>query len=264
MINKPVVGVAALVFVLAAVGVYYLRSRNQPLPVASSAPAAVAPSSTEPGIAHPLPAGTGNAAAAAPLPELVDSDAPLREALGQISSADAVKDFLVPQDLVRKIVVTIDNLPRQKVAVDKRPANPAAGSFVANGDELHATLDQRNFDRYKPMVAVVSKLDAKQLAALYVHYYPLFQESYQNLGYPNGYFNDRLVEVIDNLLATPEPKGPIELVRPNVMYTYADPALEGRTAGQKLLIRMGPENAKAIKAKLTELRAVITAGQLKH
>ena len=84
------------------------------------------------------------------------------------------------------------------------------------------------------------------------------------MGYPNGYFNDRLVEVIDNLLATPDPKGPIALVRPNVMYTYADPGLEGRSAGQKLLIRMGPENAKAVKAKLTELRAVITAGQLKH
>jgi hypothetical protein len=264
MINKPVVGVAALVFVLAAVGVYYLRSRNQPLPAAPSPPVAAAPSSAEPGIAHPLPAGAGNAAAAAPLPELAESDAPLRDALGQISSADAVKDFLTPQDLVRKIVVTIDNLPRQKVAVDKRPANPVAGSFLANGDELHASLDQHNFDRYKPMVAAVSKLDAKQLGALYIHYYPLFQESYQNLGYPNGYFNDRLVEVIDNLLATPEPKGPIELVRPNVMYTYADPALESRSAGQKLLIRMGPENAKAIKEKLTELRAVITAGQLKH
>jgi hypothetical protein len=264
MINKPVIGVAALVVVLAATGVYYLRSRNQPLPAASSAPAAVAPAASEPGIAHPLPEGAGDAASAAPLPELADSDAPLRDALGQISSADAVKDFLVPQDLIRKMVVTIDNLPRQKVAVEKRPANPAAGSFVANGDELHATLDQRNFDRYKPMVAVINHLDAKQLGALYIHYYPLFQQSYQNLGYPNGYFNDRLVEVIDNLLATPEPKGPVELVRPNVMYIYADPALESRPAGQKLLIRMGPENAKAIKAKLTQLRAVITAGQLKH
>jgi hypothetical protein len=92
----------------------------------------------------------------------------------------------------------------------------------------------------------------------------LFQQSYQNLGYPNGYFNDRLVEVIDVMLATPEPKGPIKLVRPNVMYTFADPALEARPAGQKLLIRMGPENAQAIKAKLTELRSVITAGPLKH
>jgi hypothetical protein len=53
-------------------------------------------------------------------------------------------------------------------------------------------------------------------------------------------------------------------VRPNVMYTFADPALEARPAGQKLLIRMGPENAQAIKAKLTELRAIITAGPLKH
>jgi hypothetical protein len=263
MINKPVVGVAALIFVLAATGVYYLRSRNQPLPAAPSAPTAVAPSASEPSIAHPLPASAGSAAAA-PLPELADSDAPLLDALGQISSADAVKQFLVPQDLIRKIVATIDNLPRQKVAVDKRPANPVAGEFLANGDELHATLDQRNFERYKPMIAVINHLDAKQLGELYIHYYPLFQQSYQNLGYPNGYFNDRLVEVIDNLLATPEPKGSIALVRPNVMYTYADPALEGRSAGQKLLIRMGPENAKAVKAKLTELRAVITAGQLKH
>jgi DUF3014 family protein len=263
MINKPVIGVAALIFVLAAAGVYYLRSRNQPLPAAPSAPAAVAPAPSEPGIAHPLPEGAGNAASA-PLPDLADSDAPLRDALAELSSADAVKDFLVPQDLIRKIVVTVDNLPRQKVAVEKRPANPAAGSLLVNGDELHATLDQHNFERYKPMVAVISKLDAKQLGALYIRYYPLFQRSYQNLGYPNGYFNDRLVEVIDNLLATPEPKGPIELVRPNVMYIYADSALEARPAGQKLLIRMGPENANIIKAKLTELRAVITAGQLKH
>jgi hypothetical protein len=264
MVNKPVIGVAALVFVLAAAGVYYLKVRSPPLPAAPSEPARVASATTEPGISHPLPQAAGNAASAAPLPELADSDAPLRDALAQLSGAEAVKDFLAPQDLIRKMVVTIDNLPRQKVAVDKRPANPVAGSFIANGDELHASIDPRNFDRYKPMVAVISRLDAKQLGALYIHYYPLFQQSYQNLGYPNGYFNDRLVEVIDNLLATPSPAGPIELVRPNVMYVYADPALEARPAGQKLLMRMGPENAKAVKAKLTELRAVITAGQLKH
>jgi Protein of unknown function (DUF3014) len=264
MINKPIVGVAALIFVLAAGGVYYLKSRNQPLPAAPSSPTAPAPGPEESSIAHPLPQGAGSAASSGPVPELADSDEPLRAALSQISSTDAVKDFLVPQDLIRKMVVTIDNLPRQKVAVEKRPVNPTGGLFDAKGDELHATLDPRNFERYKPMVAAINQLDAKQLGALYIHYYPLFQESYQNLGYPNGYFNDRLVEVIDNLLATPNPAGQIELVRPNVMYTYADPALEARPAGQKLLIRMGPENAKAIKAKLTELRAVITAGQLKH
>jgi Protein of unknown function (DUF3014) len=263
MINKPVIGVAALIFVLAAGGVYYLRSRNAPLPAAPTAPA-TAPAAGEPAIAHPLPDASGNAAASGPLPDLADSDLPVRDALAQLGGADAVKDYLVPQDVIRRMVVTIDNLPRQKVAVDKRPVNATAGSFAADGDELQATLNQRNFERYKPLVAVIRKLDMQELGAVYIHFYPLFQQSYQNLGYPNGYFNDRLVEVIDVMLATPDPKGPIKLVRPNVMYTFADPALEARPAGQKLLIRMGPENAQAIKAKLTELRAIITAGPLKH
>jgi hypothetical protein len=265
VINKPIVGVAALIFVLAAGGVYYLRSRNAPLPAAPVAAVNPEPApAADSGVSHPLPKAADNAAALGPVPPLADSDSPLLDALAQLSSADAVKQFLAPQDVVRKMVVTIDNLPRQKAAVEKRPTNPIAGSFIAAGDEIHGTLDQRNFERYTPMVSVISHMDMKQLGAVYIHYYPLFQESYQNLGYPNGYFNDRLVEVIDSLLAAPEPKAPIELVRPNVMYTYADATLEARPAGQKLLIRMGPENAKAIKAKLTELRSVITAGSLKH
>ena len=81
----------------------------------------------------------------------------------------------------------------------------------------------------------------------------------QDLGYPNGYFNDRLVEAIDSLLATPQLTGPIDLVRPNVMYEFADPALKARPAGQKLMIRLGPDNATEIKAKLTELRAALVA-----
>ena len=71
-------------------------------------------------------------------------------------------------------------------------------------------------------------------------------------------------QVIDNLLATPQPQQPVDLVRPNVMYMYADPGLESRSAGQKLLMRMGPDNAAAIKAKLTELRAAITASAPKR
>jgi hypothetical protein len=261
MVNKPIIGVAALIFVLAAAGVYYLRSRNAPLP-ATPVPASTAPAASEPEIAHPLPGAAGSSSA--PLPDLADSDAPLRDALAQLVGADAVKAYVVPEDVIRRIVVTIDNLPRQKIAVDKRPTTAIGGSFAANGDELHATLNQQNFERYKPLVAVISKLDMQQLGAVYIRFYPLFQQAYQNLGYPNGYFNDRLVEVIDAMLATPEPKGPIQLVRPNVMYVYADPALEARPAGQKLLIRMGPENAQAVKAKLKELRAIITAGSLKR
>jgi hypothetical protein len=160
--------------------------------------------------------------------------------------------------------VTVDNLPRQKAAVEKRPTIPVAGTFMVNGDELHATLDTQNFRRYTPMVDALGKIDMPRLAAAYLHFYPLFQKAYQDLGYPNGYFNDRLVQVIDGLLATPPIAGPIDLVRPNVMYVFADSALESRPAGQKILIRIGPDNAAIVKAKLTELRAIITAAPLKQ
>jgi hypothetical protein len=49
-----------------------------------------------------------------------------------------------------------------------------------------------------------------------------------------------------------------------VLYTYADPKLEALPAGEKLLLRMGPDNTAVIKAKLKELRAIITAAPPKH
>lgn len=261
MINKPMIGVAAAVILVAAGAWYYLQSRQAALsgvPVSAQQPVPAEPPA-EPAIQHPLPAAEGGSASTVPLPTLADSDASLIDALSQVVGASAVKDYLLPTSIIRHLVVTIDNLPRQKVSVEKRPTGALAGSFVADGDELHATLDPQNFARYQPLVAVIGRLDVRQLAAVYVRFYPLFQQSYQDLGYPNGYFNDRLVQVIDSLLATPPPTGPIELVRPNVMYTFADPALESRPAGQKLLIRMGPDNAATIKAKLMELRAAVTA-----
>ncbi len=259
MINKPVIGVAAAVVLIAAGTWYYLESRHAATPpVAVTAPPAPPAEPAEPAIQHPVP-DSGGAASNAPLPTLADSDAAISDALGQLVGATAMKDYWLHDGIIRRIVVTVDNLPRPKAAVQKRPTGTVAGSFMVTGDEMHASLDPRNFSRYQPWVAVVDKLDMRQLAAAYLHFYPLFQQAYQDLGYPNGYFNDRLVQVIDHLLATPQPAQPIAVVRPNVMYTYADPGLESRSAGQKLLIRMGPDNAAVIKAKLTELRAAITA-----
>lgn len=42
------------------------------------------------------------------------------------------------------------------------------------------------------------------------------------------------------------------------LYMFADPELEARSAGQKILIRTGPANANAIKAKLGEIRNKVT------
>ena len=63
--------------------------------------------------------------------------------------------------------------------------------------------------------------------------------------------------MIDHLLQTPDVTPPVKLVQPSVTYKYADPKLESLSAGQKLLIRMGPQNESAVKAKLRELREAL-------
>ena len=264
MVNKPVIVVAAVVLVAGAGVALYLHSRHAHLPSVPVAAQPAAPAPSEPAIEHPVPPVSGDSGPKGPIPALGDSDPAMIEALGAVAGGATVAHYLIPDNIIRHIVVTIDNLPRQKVPVDKRPTVAVGGTFLAEGDELHATLEPKNFARYDAMVAVIRKLDMQQLAAVYLHFYPLFQRVYQDLGYPNGYFNDRLVQVIDSLLATPQPAGPIELTRPNVMYTFADPSLEARPAGQKLLLRMGPDNASAIKAKLSELRSIVTATPPKH
>jgi hypothetical protein len=104
-------------------------------------------------------------------------------------------------------------------------------------------------------VQVLTAADAKTLVSMYRGLQPLFQQAYEELGHPNNLFNARLLEVIDHLLATPEPQGPVRLLQPGVFYKYADEELERLSAGQRLLIRMGPANAAAVKAKLREIQA---------
>jgi hypothetical protein len=129
---------------------------------------------------------------------------------------------------------------------------------VVTKDVDTALLDTRNFKRYAGFVNLAERIDTRKLITHYVRFYPLFQEAYEELGYPDRYFNDRLIQVIDHLLAAPEVEGQINLVRPKVFYQFANPELEALSAGQKILVRIGVDNAQRVKAKLRELRTVLT------
>jgi hypothetical protein len=218
------------------------------------APQAAAPPA--PAIQHPVPPA---AEQQTPLPPLDQSDPVVRDSLIGLLGKPAVAKFVVPHQVIRDFVVTVDNLPRKKVAAELRPLQPTPGDTAVDQQGGSTMLSQQNYARYAALMNVVGSTDPKALAAVYFRLYPLFQQAYENLGYPGKYFNDRMVQAIDSLLATPDVQGPIALVRPKVFYQFADPKLEALPAGQKLLIRMGPQNAGIIKAKLQQFRAAITA-----
>jgi fermentation-respiration switch protein FrsA (DUF1100 family) len=189
------------------------------------------------------------------LPDLTDIDAYFRLELVDIFGTGL--DALLANDaMIDRIVATIDNLPRRHVAESIRPVGRLSSTFVTNGDDV-IVIDPENYARYRILVDWFAMADPDTVVELYRRYYPLLQKSYESLGYPQGYFNDRLVAVIDHLLETPVPEEPPELVRPHVLFEYTDPELEALSSGQKLLLRMGAENAMRTKQSLEALRARI-------
>lgn len=225
-------------------------AQQQAAPLTPAAPPA-------PVIQHPVPAQSATAAPAK-LPALDSSDPTVLDALTKLVGQPAVARLLVPKAIIRHIVVTVDNLPRSKVAADLRPVKPTPGQAAVDQQGGTTLLSRSNYARYTPFVKVIGAMNMKSLAALYFRLYPLFQQAYRSLGYPHGYFNDRLVQAIDSLLATPQVQQPITLVQGKVFWQFADPKLEALPAGQKLLLRMGPQNATVIENKLRQLRRLIT------
>ena len=260
--RNPLFWIVLVILLAAAAGLYFWRQQAQreqrlePLPVhTAAAPEPRPEASTESQIGHPVPAvQLPPGAEAKPVPPLSESDEAMRESLARLLGKQSFGAIFLPEDIVRRIVMTVDNLPRNKVATRPLPVKPPNGQTLTTGEGDLVWLSQANYARYGSYVNLTRAVDARRLVAVYVHFYPLFQQAYQELGYPGRYFNDRLVEAIDDLLEAPEVQGTVKLVRPKVLYEFAAPELEDLSAGQKLLIRMGPENAAVIKAKLREIR----------
>ena len=192
------------------------------------------------------------------LPALRDSDPAILDLLTELFGPTPERFFYL-DDIIHRLVATIDNLPRDAAPVRLMPVKPVAGSLITGQNGEGLTLSPQNSARYVSYVRLAERIPTAPLVAAYTRFYPLFQQQYENLGYPDKYFNDRVVDVIDHLLATPEVKESPRLSRPKVLYEFADPQLQRLSAGQKILLRMGAENAARIKAKLHEIRTAVAS-----
>lgn len=223
------------------------------------------PAASEPSVKHPIDVPVTAAPPSAP----PDIEAALTELFGR----KAVLSMFQLQDFSRRFVATVDNLGRSHAPASMWPVNPTSGRFIVEKRDGVEFISADNGLRYTPYLLLIETVDLRQLVALYVRFYPLLQQAYVDIGFPNRYFNDRLVEVIDQLLATPElneplkvrlpvVNGPVQPERPWVMYEFAASGLQSLTAGQKLLLRMGPVNQRRMKVKLAELRRLVVARSL--
>ena len=254
-----------------------LPTTPKPLPALPPPPAAAAVS--PPAIAHPIEAiAPQQNLTVKTLPELDAAETHVRRALSEFMSAKDITRYLRLGQFVRHVVATVDNLPREHAPAAVWPVNPMPEQFsTGQGDGSNPLgpimINANNNARYTPFVNFVTALDTGKAVALYVQLYPLFQQAYVELGYPDGYFNDRLVAVIDHLLAAPVHLAPLEVrrvevrgayqpLRPWVTYEFTDPTLNALSAGQKMLLRTGAVNHQRLRTKLMDFRKHLTQAAL--
>jgi len=155
--------------------------------------------------------------------------------------------------------------------MDQPPPRPPAdrsGSVLAVLAALvwAVTFGWHHLSDSREAPALATAVDLDQVVAIYRELYPLFQQAYTELGHPGHHFNDRQVDVLDHLIATPMPdgplgvtlvevKGPVPSTRPWVRYEFTVPALVRLSAGQKKLLRSGAENQRQLQSVLVAVRS---------
>ena len=194
----------------------------------------------------------------APLPILAESDPEVLEKVAELSPP--LEALLIPEFVLSRVVATVDALDSARVAPPMRPMTSVPGQFTVLEANDQAVISPENAERYAPFVAIIESTDTDQLVALYLRYYPLLQEAYLGLGEGDARFNDRVVEILDHLLATPEPIGLLEVVQVEANYAFVDPELEALSVGQKALLRLSADDRETVKARMRALREALAGG----
>lgn len=245
-------GIAFIVAVALGTGWYILRGRiEQPAPD-SATPPPVASASVA-----PLPQETPRTQAS-PLPALDQSDPHVREVLGLLSTDAEFQKWLSIEGLIRRFTAAVANIaegdsPRAVLAF-----LAPQGSFQVVERNGHTFIAPESFSRYDPVARAFTSLDTQATAEAYKALKPLMDQAFAEIGRPGQRFDETLSRAIQRLLDTPVPEGDLEVVdTPGVNYAYAAPELEQLSAAQKHLLRMGPANARALQAKLRELRGAM-------
>lgn len=188
------------------------------------------------------------------LPLLNESDAEVHSALLDLSWRPGLAGLFVQEDMIRRFVVLTDNVSRGQISNEQQVVQQPDQPFVVQADGEEYRLDPAGYQRYEPYLALLESVPVATQVQLLRQYKPLFEEAFNELGYPDTSFHKRLLQAIDYVLDQPIRDGVFLLERPSVMYQFADADLEAMTDVQKQLIRMGPDNQQRLSELLQRLK----------
>lgn len=230
-----------------------LAPAPEPVTANTAQPAVVAPAPVE--VAVPE---TATPLAAVELPRLGDSDNFVLNGLRAVQNSAALMRWLSDQQMIRKFVVLVDNVSRGGFPQTALPYRPLGEEMpVTSVDDHLFVMDASAHARFDEFVNAFVALDTAQAMALYRTLSPLMQNAYSEIGFRDVDFNDTLRAAINRVLGVMDVPGPYQLVKPSVMYLYADAGIENLPAVNKQMIRLGADNNAKLKAKLRQFAALL-------
>ncbi|WP_020564217.1 DUF3014 domain-containing protein [Methylosarcina fibrata] len=224
------------------------ETQSLPLPPESDVPD-MAEGGPEP-VPENVPADSEQEEAA--LPALDDSDGFVREELLKLSPS-LLPWFDTPQ-MLRKFLRIVNDFSQgsrlEKHMRFLKPAQPFAVAQDADG----LFIAPAGYHRYDALAAAIAAVDEQAALALYKKVRPLLLEIYAEFGYPEGYqLEDLFRKAAAEMISAPIITERIAVVRPSVLYKFADPALEALNPVHKQMLRLGPENTRIIQNKVRRL-----------
>ncbi|MBX3707878.1 MAG: DUF3014 domain-containing protein [Pseudomonadales bacterium] len=187
------------------------------------------------------------------LPTLDQSDAFLRDLL---ADDGLPAGWLAQEEFVRRLAVLLENgargeYPRRQVAfLVPRPP------FAVLERDGRLYLDPANYARFDTTLDILEGIDPYRLARILTFVKPLVRQALTELGVdadPDQLLGAAFARVLD----LPPLPDEIELVRPNVLYKYADPDLEALSPLQKQVLRTGPRNVVRLQAYVRRLAGIM-------
>ena len=265
-ISAAQAGVIVVLLLVIAGGVVLLTGiwppKEEPAPTATAPPPEPPPSPIMTAIEEPAPEPSEPPPPPPepvedPLPRLEESDDAVRDAVGDIPLGTAGQQYLMPGNIIERSASLIYLMAQGDVPYKLLPVSRPKAAFPIRDDGTQVVTDPAGFERYDALTQWLQSLDLESLLSSLEWFIPLFREAWSYYGEDPAAFDMAVVMTLDLVIATPEiDLSEARLIRKEAVWIFEDPAIEGLAPIQKQVLRMGPENAKILKAKAAEARGL--------
>lgn len=265
-ISAAQAGVIVVLLLVIAGGVVLLTGiwppKGEPAPTATAPPPEPPPSPIMTAIEEPAPEPSEPPPPPPepvedPLPRLEESDDAVRDAVGDIPLGTAGQQYLIPGNIIERSASLIYLMAQGDVPYKLLPVSRPKAAFPIRDDGTQVVTDPAGFERYDALTQWLQSLDLESLLSSLEWFIPLFKEAWSYYGEDPAAFDMAVVITLDLVIATPEiDLSEARLIRKEAVWIFEDPAIEGLAPIQKQVLRMGPENAKILKAKAAEARGL--------